>query len=151
MLRLLIAVAIGAVLPPYAEGNVLIQAKTGLSLTRVEKKDPEREHFLHMIPKGHQISQGLGYKYRVRSDDFQFRIQFSISDEVDSTTHDFEIGLRNLGDTAIEVEHGESNFLWLEPGSHMRHLTSVKEIFNIRNGKKENMVALLILDDMEEL
>jgi len=148
MLRLLIAVAIGAVLPPYAEGNVLIQAKTGLSLTRVEKKDPEMEHFLHMLPKGHQISQGLGYKYRVRSDDFQFRIQFSISDEVDSTTNDFEIGLRNLGDRAIEVQHGK-NYLWLEPGEHMRHLTSVKEVFNIRNNKKENMVALLILNHLE--
>jgi len=172
MLRLLIAVAIGAELTPYAEANVQIQAKKmQLSLTSVDEEDRELEHFLHMIPSGHVISQGFGHISRVRSDEMQFRIQFSINYEVDSnadglnTTDDevddnadgLTIMVRNLGDEPIEVEHGESSFLWLEPGSHITHLSTVDEgpleVFNIRDNMKENMAALIIenMEDQSEL
>merc|ERR1711879_325354 len=141
-------VAVAAALLSGAEGSLLLQAKTSrLNLVSTSARDSDMEHFEGTIDAGFEVTAKKNTLFRARSDDFKFRVQFAVEDNPDPALNrqdPFLFVLRNIGQLPIELEHGANNFLWVEPGDSINHMSGPHVVFNLRDDQKRNKAAIMI-------
>ena len=108
-----------------------------------------------IIREGVKFNTGLV----IRSADFLTRVRVDFAENADKTDNDrpYSIAFYNLavgdrgGDKPIELQHGDSGYIWIDGGESVTHATDAYHTFTIRNADKDTFFSVTIENLNDEL
>lgn len=92
-----------------------------------------------------------------RSDDMITRIRVDVRASTDDPKFPYQITFHNLhvgdrgGNKPIELQHGNSGYIWIDGGHSVSHLTAHGHVFNIRDVQKSLIASINLWDLKPEL
>ena len=92
------------------------------------------------------------HSFTLRSSDFKFRVRLTIRDRVakDADSLAFRIGFHNLNHdgnpgSAVELQHGNSGYIWIESGNEVTHTTDAHHHFILRDANKVQIADIVLM------
>merc|ERR1712195_88277 len=92
------------------------------------------------------------HSFTLRSSDFKFRVRLTIRDRVakDPDTLAFRLTMHNLNHdgnpgSAVELQHGNSGFIWIESGNEVTHTTDAHHHFILRDANKAEIADIVLM------
>merc|ERR1712195_289362 len=89
------------------------------------------------------------HSFTLRSSDFKFRVRLTIRDRVakDPDALAFRLTMHNLNHdgnpgSAVELQHGNSGFIWIESGNEVTHTTDAHHHFILRDANKAEIADI---------
>merc|ERR1712028_303960 len=92
------------------------------------------------------------HSFTLRSSDFKFRVRLTIRDRVakDPDALAFRLTMHNLNHdgnpgSAVELQHGNSGFIWIESGNEVTHTTDAHHHFILRDANKAEIADIVLM------
>ena len=111
-----------------------------------------------VAPDGRMVEgTTLGSSFIFRAADMRSRVRVHIDrnldpDPVGSTKRPYQLTFYNLaygdrdGDYPVELQHGQSGYLWLEGSHYVAHNTMAGHKFTIRDANHQDLFSVLLFD-----
>jgi hypothetical protein len=90
----------------------------------------------------------VGSALVLESADFRNRMVIEVTKNADSADKDrpfnirfYNVGLNRDDFAPLELEHGTSGYVWIEPGQYITHNTAIRVPFTLRDNNKNPLVS----------
>ena len=116
-------------------------------------------YFLQLIKPGETRVESVKYNtsLTIRSSDLVTRLRLDFGANKNNTLYPYVISFKNMhvddrgGNKPLELQHGGSEYIWIDGGNVITHLTGPIHEFHVKDATKEPLVTVSLWDEKDEL